>query len=49
MYEGGVYRVNELIEKIEDLGGYILQSTKFQNKLILTIAIPEEDEHIIKK
>ena len=49
MYEGGVYRVNELIEKIEDLGGYILQSTKLQNKLILTIAIPEEDEHIIKK
>ena len=49
MYEGGVYRLNELIEKIEDLGGYILQSTKFQNELILTIAIPEEDEHIIKK
>lgn len=49
IYEGGVYRSDELTEKIEDLGGYVLQSTKFQNELILMIAIPEEDEETIIK
>jgi len=42
-YEGGVYKSNLMIEKIEDLGGYIIQKNKESREISMLIAIPEED------
>lgn len=48
-YEGGVYRANELVEMVEDLGGHIIQTAQVSREIILTLAIPEEDMQIIEK
>ena len=38
MYDGGVYRVNELYELVEDVGGFIIQKTQIQVQILLTMA-----------
>ena len=47
MYDGGVYRVNELYELIEDIGGFVIQKTKIQVQIVITMAVPEEEHDII--
>ncbi len=47
MYDGGVYRVNELYELIEDVGGFIIQKTQIQVQITVTMAIPEEEREAI--
>ena len=47
MFDGGVYKVNELYELIEDIGGFVLQKTQLQVMITITMAIPEEDRGII--
>ncbi len=49
MYDGGVYRVKELYELIEDIGGFVIQKTQIQVQIIITFAIPEEDRPIIER
>ena len=44
MFEGGVYRFNELKELIEDIGGFIIQELVMQTDTILHMAFPEEEE-----
>ena len=48
MFEGGVYKFNELKELISDIGGFILQETVMQTETMLHIAFPEEDERAIR-
>lgn len=42
-YKGGVYKLDEVIDYIEDLGGYIVQRHNIANEVILQLLMPEED------
>jgi putative methanogenesis marker protein 7 len=48
MYDGGVYKVNELYELVEDVGGFIIQKTQIQVQIMVTMAIPEEERPAIE-
>ncbi len=48
LFDGGVYRINELFELIEDIGGFVIQKTTIQVMISVTMAIPEEDQPIIE-
>ncbi|MHC1611242.1 MAG: methyl-coenzyme M reductase family protein [Candidatus Methanospirareceae archaeon] len=48
MFEGGVYKFNELKELIEDIGGFILQESVMQTETMLHLAFPEEEERLIR-
>ncbi|MBE0516568.1 MAG: methanogenesis marker 7 protein [Methanophagales archaeon] len=48
MFEGGVYKFNELRELIEDIGGFIVQELVMQTDTILHMAFPEEEEREIR-
>lgn len=48
MFEGGVYKFNELKELIHDLGGFIIQELVMQTDTILHMAFPVEDEREIR-
>jgi len=43
MYTGGVYRHDELIELVEDLGGHVLQKNVMQLEVVLLILVPADD------
>jgi methyl coenzyme M reductase subunit C-like uncharacterized protein (methanogenesis marker protein 7) len=38
-----VYKVTELYELVEDVGGFIIQKTQIQVQITVTMAIPEEE------
>ena len=48
LYDGGVYRSEELYEMIEDVGGVVVQRTKSAQMLTVTMSIPEEDRGSIE-
>jgi putative methanogenesis marker protein 7 len=48
MYDGGVYRSDELYEFIEDVGGVVLVKTKNAQMLTVTMSIPSEDRAAIE-
>ena len=48
MFDGGVYRINELYELVEDIGGFVIQKTQLQVMITVTIAIPEEDRRAVE-
>lgn len=48
MFEGGVYKFNELRELVEDIGGFIVQELVMQTDTILHMAFPEEEEREIR-
>ena len=47
MYDGGVYRAEELYELIEDLGGVIIQKTRSSQLLSVTMSIQSEDKETV--
>ncbi|HSA35353.1 MAG TPA: methyl-coenzyme M reductase family protein [Methanomassiliicoccales archaeon] len=49
MFDGGVHKIDELLDMIEDVGGFVLQRTQVQVMVTLTIAIPAEDRPLIEK
>ncbi len=49
MYDGGVYRSEELFEIIEDVGGVVLQKTRSAQMLVVTMSIPGEDKEAVTK
>lgn len=49
MYDGGVYRSDELYEAIEDVGGVVLQKTRSSQMLTVTMSVPGEDRETIEK
>ncbi len=42
-YKGGVYRYEEIVELIEDLGGYIVQLQQIAGDIIIQALVPRED------
>lgn len=48
MYDGGVYRSDELYEAIEDVGGVVLQKTRSAQMLTVVMSVPEEDRGTIE-
>lgn len=49
MYTGGVYRHDELMELVEDLGGYILQKNVMQLEVVLLILVPADDISVVEE
>jgi len=49
MYDGGIYRSNELLEMIEDAGGVVLQKTRSAQMFTVTMSIPGEDKEAMEK
>lgn len=46
-YKGGVYRHDEILDLIEDMGGYIIQKHMIAMEVVLQALIPKEDiEHL---
>ena len=48
MYTGGVYKHGQLVELVEDLGGYILQKNIMQSEVVLLLLVPIEDMAIVE-
>jgi putative methanogenesis marker protein 7 len=48
MYDGGIYRSNELLEMIEDVGGVVLQKTRSAQMFTVTMSIPGEDKEAME-
>jgi len=49
MYVGGAYKHSQLIELVEDLGGYILQKNIMQSEVVLLMLVPINDLVIVEK
>lgn len=48
MYDGGIYRSDELFELIEDVGGVVLVKNRSSQMLTVTMSIPSEDREIVE-
>jgi putative methanogenesis marker protein 7 len=48
-YKGGIYRHDEIIDLIEDLGGYIIQKHVIAQEVVLQALVPREDIELIRK
>lgn len=49
MYIGGAYKHSQLIELVEDLGGYILQKNIMQSEVVLLMLVPINDLAMVEK
>lgn len=49
MYKGGVFKHNQMIELVEDLGGYILQKNVMQTEVVLVMLVPIDDINVVKE
>jgi putative methanogenesis marker protein 7 len=47
-YKGGVYRHGEIIDLIEDLGGYIVQKHMIAQEVVLQCFVPKDDVELIR-
>ena len=47
-YRGGIYRHNEIIDLIEDLGGYIVQKHMIAQEVVLQCFVPKDDVELIR-
>jgi putative methanogenesis marker protein 7 len=48
MYTGGVYKHGQIVELVEDLGGYILQKNIMQTEVVLLMLVPLVDMSIVE-
>jgi putative methanogenesis marker protein 7 len=48
-YKGGVYRHDEIMELIDDLGGYIIQKHMLAQEVVLQCIVPREDIELIRR
>lgn len=48
-YKGGIYRHDEIIDLIEDLGGYIIQKHVIATEVVLQALVPKEDIELIQR
>ncbi len=49
MYDGGIYRSQELYEAIEDVGGVVLQRTRSAQMLTVIMSVPGDDKEALSK
>lgn len=47
-YKGGIYRHDEIVDLIEDVGGYIIQKHYLAQEVVLQALIPKEDIELIR-
>jgi putative methanogenesis marker protein 7 len=47
-YKGGLYRYEEMVELIEDLGGYIIQLQQIAGDIIILALVPKEDLDLVR-
>ncbi len=47
-YKGGVYRHDEILDLIEDMGGYIIQKHMIAQDVVLQALIPRDDIEILR-
>ncbi|PWR73479.1 methanogenesis marker 7 protein [Methanospirillum stamsii] len=47
-YKGGVFRHDEILDLIEDMGGYIIQKHMIAQEVVLQALVPKEDIDILK-
>jgi len=47
-YRGGIYRNNEIVDLIEDIGGYIVQKQIIASEVVLLCFMPREDVEILR-
>lgn len=47
-YKGGVFRHDEILDLIEDMGGYIIQKHMIAQEVVLQALVPKEDIEILK-
>ena len=47
LYDGGVYRADELMELVEDVGGVVIQKTRSSQMMTVTMSVPEEDRDAV--
>ena len=47
-YKGGIYRHDEIIDLIEDLGGYIIQKHMIAQEVVLQALVPKDDIELIR-
>jgi putative methanogenesis marker protein 7 len=48
-YKGGVYRHDEIVDLIEDLGGYVIQKHMIATEVVLLALVPKEDIELIRQ
>ena len=48
-YKGGVFRHDEILDLIEDMGGYIIQKHMIAQEVVLQALVPREDIEIIRE
>ena len=47
-YRGGIYRSNEIVDLIEDIGGYIVQKHTIASEVVLLCFMPQDDVDILR-
>ncbi|MDT8356953.1 MAG: methanogenesis marker 7 protein [Methanomicrobiaceae archaeon] len=48
-FKGGVYRHDEIMELIDDLGGYIIQKHMLAQEIVLQCLVPREDIELLRR
>ena len=48
-YKGGVYRHDEVVDLIEDVGGYIIQKHFLAQEVVLQALVPKDDIELIRR
>lgn len=48
-YKGGVFRHDEILDLIEDMGGYIIQKHMIAQEIVLQALMPREDIEILRQ
>ncbi len=49
MFDGGVYRSDEMLDLIEDIGGSVVQKSQMAQTMLITMAVPAEDAPAVKE
>ncbi len=49
MFDGGLYRIRDFYETIDDLGGFIIQENRSQTMITVTMALPDEERGTIEE
>ena len=47
-YKGGIYRHDEIVDLIEDVGGYIIQKHFVAQEVVLQALVPRDDIELIR-
>ncbi|MDD1718453.1 MAG: methanogenesis marker 7 protein [Methanoregulaceae archaeon] len=48
-YKGGIYRHDEVVDLIEDLGGYIIQKHAIAGEIVIQALVPRDDIELIRR